>query len=326
MSLGRVLLIIFRWGIFLLACLFLYTRFTGPKGIATSDAWDKLQEGSGQWPMLWAIFLLMLLNWGIESHKWRLLMASVERVPPGRAFKATIAGTSVGLVSVNRTGDMIGRVLFLAPENRIRGGFSTAMGSIAQFVVTLMAGGVGLILLLVLDLPLPWAAGWMSRVLVTLTTLSTIAALTLYLYPTLLRQLLLHLPILRRLERASDVLEKHSERELWTVLLLSAARYVVFVSQFIWLLHGFGANISVVAAGVGVTVIYLIATLVPTVMLTELGVRGSVAVAILGPMGIADPVIVLAVTCLWTINVALPACVGSVILLMARIKTRNREE
>jgi len=40
-------------------------------------------------------------------------------------------------------------------------------------------------------------------------------------------------------------------------------------------------------------------------------------------MGAADPAVLLAVTSLWAINVALPACVGSVILLLARVRTNS---
>lgn len=273
--------------------------------------------------MLWAVFLLMLLNWWIESYKWRMLMAPVEAIRPLRAFLATIAGTSVGLVTINRTGELLGRILFLSPGNRIRGGFSTALGSVAQFVVTLLVGGVGLILLINSGLPLAWNNPWLSRVLVTLTAFAVVAALTLYLSPGVFRQVLVHLPILKRLERASMVLDQHTPRELRLVLLLSAARYVVFGSQFIWLLVGFGAGLPVTSLAIAIPVVYLIATLVPTLMLTELGVRGTVAVSVLGPMGASDPAVLLAVTSLWAINVALPACVGSVILLLARVRTNT---
>lgn len=325
MSVGRALLIVFRWGIFLLACAFLYTRFAGAKGIATRTALHSLWERSEGLPLLWAVFLLMLLNWWIESYKWRLLMSPVEHIRPWKAFLATIAGTSVGLVSINRTGDLFGRVLFLKPGNRIRGGFSTALGSVAQFVVTLLAGGVGLLCLVYADLPLPWASHWMSNVLVTFTTLAVVAVMTLYFSPGLFRQILLHLPILRRLERASNVLDQHTPRELRMVLFLSASRYAVFTTQFIWLLYGFGVGVSIPAMAIAVSVTYLIATLIPTLMLTELGVRGSVAISVLEPMGATDSAVLLAVSCLWAINVALPACVGSVVLLMARIRTNSQE-
>lgn len=314
---------LFRWVIFLLACVFLYVKLAGPKGIVATNGARLLELLAANRAVLLVAGLLMLLNWWIESGKWRLLMVGVERVRPWRAFVATIAGTSVGFVSVNRTGEFIGRVLFLAPENRVAGGFATALGSIAQFVVTLCAGGVGLLVLTIAGLPLPWPAGWTSWMLATLTALVTAIALVLYLYPGLFRQLLLLVPFVHRFGQASAVLARFRRSELLVVLLLSAARYALFTCQFVLLLRVFGAGVDTWGAVLGVPLVYLIATLIPSVMLTELGVRGSVAVAVFAPLGGDASIVLLATTCLWMINVALPACVGSLILLFARIRIRN---
>jgi hypothetical protein len=236
---------------------------------------------------------------------------------------ATVAGTSVGLVTINRTGEFLGRVLFLRPENRIRGGFATALGSIAQFVVTLVFGGIGSVGLLVQDLPLPWPEGWITWVMTSLISMATVVALVLYFNPAVFRQILLVLPFMHRLEEASSVLGRYTSRELREVLSLSILRYAVFGCQFLLLLWATGTGLSLTSALVAIPVVYLIATLIPSVMLTELGVRGSVAVAVMGPLGAAEPMVLLATATLWTINVALPALVGSVILLFARIRTRT---
>ena len=323
MSLGRTLLMVFRWGIFLLACVFLYTRLAGPKGIVASVGSDLWPSASYLLVLFTMVGLLMLVNWLLEAYKWRILMRPVEQIGIKRAFVATIAGTSVGLVTINRTGEFLGRVLFLSPENRVRGSFATALGGIAQFVITLVFGGIGLLALIVFAYPLPWPSGWLSWMLGSLTTLITIVALALYLQPALFRQMLLSLPVLKRLERASQVLGQQDHNVLLLVLVLSGARYAVFGVQFVLLLKGLGSGLSLPAAVLAVPVIYLIATLIPSVMLTELGVRGSVAVAVLVPLGAHAPAVLLATTCLWTINVALPAIAGSVILLMARIRTKQ---
>ncbi|MBL7955784.1 MAG: flippase-like domain-containing protein [Flavobacteriales bacterium] len=326
MSARRSLLMAFRWVIFLLACVFLYVKLAGAKGIVATTGESSvalLVENRG---IVSIVGLLMLANWWIESFKWRRLMIGVEVVGPWRAFMATIAGTSVGFVSVNRTGEFIGRVLFLAPENRISGGFATALGSIAQFVVTLVAGALGLLFLTVAGLPLPWPMGWISWALATLTTLVTMVALVLYGYPGLFRQVILLVPFARHFDAPSQVLARFERSELIVVLLLSAVRYLVFGLQFILLLRCFGTGLPAAHVFLGVPLIYLIATLIPSVMLTELGVRGSVAVAVFSPLGGEPSLVLLATSVLWMINVALPASVGSLILLFARIRVRAGTE
>jgi hypothetical protein len=322
-SVGRTLLIVFRWGIFLLACGFLYTQLSSTKGTATLDAlssaasWHELAFPFG------LVVALMFLNWGLEAAKWRWLMRPVQRLSMADAFKATIAGTSVALVTPNRTGEFIGRVLFLDPAQRVRGAFATALGSMAQFVITLVMGGSALLAMLVLQVALPWPSGWMSDSLISLTALVAGGTLVLYFHPGLFRQLLLMVPFLKRSERASAVLNGFERHELLVVLLLSAARYLVFTAQFVLLLQVLHSGVSLQQAMLAVPVIYLVSTLIPTLLLTELGVRGSTAVALLAPLGGAVASVLLATFVLWLINLVMPAMAGSLILLLARIRTQQ---
>lgn len=317
------MLVLFRWGVFLVACAFLYVHLTGPKGSSLLGALADTPRQAGWWVLLGAVAALMPVNWGLESLKWRWLMRPVEPLRPLRAFLATMAGTSITFITPNRTGEFVGRVLFLSPENRVKGAFATALGSIAQFVVTLVAGALGLAALQLAGRSLPWPGGWTSSVLATLTVLVAAGSLVLYIQPGLLRQLLLMVPFLHRLERASAVLHGYQRHELLLVLGLSVLRYAVFAVQFVLALQLFSAGVPIGTALMAVPVIYLVSTLVPTVLLTELGVRGSAAVGFLVPLGGQAPQVLLATFLVWAVNLVLPAVAGSIILLLARIRTRS---
>ncbi|MBP6312160.1 MAG: flippase-like domain-containing protein [Flavobacteriales bacterium] len=323
---GRTLLIIFRWGIFFLACAFIYTQLSAAKGTQALAALRHLRtDGNAPWVLL-VMLVCMAVNWSLESHKWRWLLRPVERIGRWRSLVATIAGTSVGLVTPNRTGEFLGRVLFLRPENRVKGSFATALGSIAQFVVTLLTGALALLVMRVLDHQFPWPSGWVTWFILSLTLIVSLGTLLLYLHPPLLRQMLLLVPFLKRLERASSVLNGYEWPELLMVFFLSLARYVVFTAQYVLLLMVFGSGLSIIDALLAVPVVYLLSTLVPTVMLTELGIRGTAAIALLTPLGGSEIAVLLATTVLWSINVVLPALVGSLILLVARIRTERVTE
>jgi hypothetical protein len=319
--LARTLIVAFRWGIFLLACAFLWTHLTADKGTQALAVWHAMRSDPGLSGLLLLVVALMLLNWGLESMKWRALVAPVQRVGAVRAWLATIAGTSLALITPNRTGEFLGRVLFLDPGHRIAGSFATALGSIAQFVVTLVMGGSALVLMLLLDLPMPWPAGWISTALVSLTAMVSTGALLLYLRPSLLRQLLLLLPFLWRLEAASSILNGYRGRDLAFVLFLSALRYVVFTFQFVLLLGAFGSGVASATAMLVVPVVYLVSTLVPTVLFTEPGIRGTAAIAMFMPLGGNESAVLFATFGLWLVNLVVPALAGSVIMLFARIGT-----
>jgi hypothetical protein len=312
---------LFRWGIFLLACGFLYDQLIDIKGTQAMDGLRALWHHGQGLPLLVLMLIGMVLNWTVESVKWRVLMRPVERIDAWRAFLGTIAGTSLALVTPNRTGEFIGRVLFLRPEARVAGAFATALGSMSQFAVTLIMGSAGLLFLLFAEVHLPWTTSpWITGVLSSLTLLVVVGTLVVYFHPQLVGQLLLMVPLLRSLHRPAQVLSQVPTAALRWVLTLSALRYLVFAGQFVGMLWWLEVQVPLPVMVAAVTVIYLVSTLIPTMLLTELGVRGSVAVGILAPLGGDAALVLLATFSVWAINLVLPALAGSVILLFSPIR------
>lgn len=313
---------IVRWGIFIAAGTFLYLRLFPDQ--STHAVWGDMRRALKAAPgWFWpAMLALTVVNWGMESAKWRWLVGHLEPVGRWRAFTATVAGTAIGLVTPNRTGEFAGRVLFLEPGHRWQGAFATVLGSIAQFVTTVIIGGLALVPWWLMPPATATLGQWWGIVLVPLTVLATAGALLLFFRPVLIRRLLSALPLLRRLEQPAEVLEGYSAKELAAVLWMSMARYAVFWLQYVLFLSVF-AGVGGMVAVVVVPVIYLIVTLVPTMLLSELGVRGTVAVALLSSWGVEPGLALLASFGVWAVNLALPAVAGSLIMLVARISTRS---
>lgn len=318
---SRRTILFIRLGVFLFACGFLYVRLAKQGDLRGFAEVFQGRDPAMLLGPLGVLLSLMFVNWGLESLKWRMLVRGIEPVSFGEAFKATIAGTSIGMITPNRVGEFVGRVLFLAPENRIPASFATAVGSIAQFVITLVFGTLGLITLIMTaqaDGAAPQSVAWIA--LCAVVAFSTVL---LYFNPDLLRAVVARLPVVRKWERHAAVLEGFRSRLLLIVLLFSALRYLVFTVQFaiiLQVLAGVGINDSLMA----IPVAFLFSTLIPTVMLTELGVRGSVAVALISPELAYDKGVFLASTMLWLVNIALPALAGSIILLVARIRSTSK--
>jgi hypothetical protein len=96
------------------------------------------------------------------------------------------------------------------------------------------------------------------------------------------------------------------------VLALSILRYLVFSSQLVLLLNFCGIQAATFQLLLLCTVFFLVMWFLPSFALTELGVRGSVAVMLF--QNVSDNIsgALLAVVLLWIINVALPALIGCV--------------
>ena len=54
------------------------------------------------------MFLLMLLNWSLESSKWKFLMSGVEEMNFISALKGVLSGLAIGFATPNRVGEFAG--------------------------------------------------------------------------------------------------------------------------------------------------------------------------------------------------------------------------
>jgi len=94
------------------------------------------------------VLLLMPLNWLLEAIKWQKSVASNEHISISTALKAVFAGTTISSVSVNRTGEFIGRVSVLKKHSFWQGTVVTFVGSYAQTFNTFLWGSISACILL----------------------------------------------------------------------------------------------------------------------------------------------------------------------------------
>jgi len=299
-----------RWLVLLVALVWLVQALDGAQG----KPWPMARPAWQVWCVLGLVGSLAAVNWWLESVKWRRLVRPVVHVSGAEAFRATLSGTTLGLVTPNRTGEFLGRIAHLPAPLRARAALVSVPGSIAQFAVTLVAGMLGLLLLwgTATD-KLPLHPGWL------LAGVAAIAVPVLLLArPDRMVRLLLRLPLPGAWRRALTALAPGQAPPAPAILALSALRYAVFTLQFLLLLLLFAPGVPWPHACGAVPVIFLITTLVPTALLSELGVRGSVAVAVLVPLQAEALPVLSATFTLWLANLALPALVGGVMLVAAR--------
>src|SRR6478752_5907019 len=125
----------------------------------------------------WEIILLLLLlfvNWGIEARKWQLLMRPVQKVNFLTSVKAILSGLALSLFLPNGFGEYPGRALYMKEGNRLRSIALNIAGSMAQLIVTLVAGIISLMYLknftwsktqVIEGLPVLWLNGIISMII-----------------------------------------------------------------------------------------------------------------------------------------------------------------
>jgi len=273
--------------------------------------------------LLITVVLMMFVNWTIESLKWRFLIRKIEALNVATSLKAIFSGTSVSIFTPNRIGEFGGRVFYLNKSDRIQGVFITLLGSFSQLVVTIIAGSFGLIVFpfiypLVNTNPiLIYTIYGFIGILITLTlivyfnitVLTSFGKKTFNLFNGSVKKRLLN-----KLNSYSAVFALYSIQDLGIILGYSLLRYIVFSSQFFLLLVLFDVSPPFLGSIALITITFFTMSIIPTIALTELGVRGSVALFFIGLISTNDIGIVSASFCLWFINLAIPALLGSVFI------------
>jgi hypothetical protein len=94
------------------------------------------------------------------------------------------------------------------------------------------------------------------------------------------------------------------------VLGVSALRYMVYSLQFFLMLKICGVEAGSMDMIWAIAVNYLVVTIIPSVMISELLVRGTVASGVIGSLCGNPGAAALAAVLLWMINVGLPALCG----------------
>jgi uncharacterized membrane protein YbhN (UPF0104 family) len=258
------------------------------------------------------LLMAMLANWSLEAFKWRVLISSIEKISFWNSLKAVFSGVTVAFFTPNRVGEYGGRVFHLDKADRIDAVLLTVVGSYAQLTVTIVAG----LLASILYIPRFEGLGPLTEtqfkfVGIGIAAIAGILVL-LFLNTRLLTAVLNKLRLPKAVMRHVNILAVHTPRSLTTVLLASAGRYLIFTAQFMLLLTIFSVNVSYLDAMMMISMTYFVMTGIPTIAITEVVTRGSVAVYFLSQLSDNVEGIVSASSILWLINLVIPALFGVV--------------
>ncbi|TSA30552.1 MAG: UPF0104 family protein [Bacteroidetes bacterium] len=290
------------------------------------DILDAVSEDLGRSGFLWnlgLVILLMFLNWAIEAVKWQYLMAKIERISFWKSYQAILTGVTISSFTPNRIGEYFGRVFILNTASRIEGILVTILGSMSQLLITIFTGSIAMLAFIPLFLTRYWSfSGYLYYILGALVVGFNVLILAFYFnvsFLSTLKEKILRNG-LKRVRKFFRIFAFYHNRELIRVLLYSFVRYLVFSCQFYLLLQLFGVPVPYPEALMLISLIYFVMAVIPTIALTELGIRGSVALYFFGIYFSGttidmDPVnvgILASSTLLWAINLGFPSLVGSI--------------
>lgn len=292
-------------------------------------SWKHIEESfnSNQVWILLAVMMLMLLNWSIETFKWKLAVQRIQKVSFSTAFKAVMSGVSFSVSTPNRIGEYLGRVLYMEEGNRLKAIALTITGSISQLIITIYMGLLGLLFLRPeLENAHIVTSFWLDMILYGSIVVAIVLTLFYFRLSGLVRWFD-RLPRSRRYAWLIEALEDFNATLLLQFLSLSALRFVVFIIQYYLLFRLFHVDVSWWQCWWTVSISFLVMAAIPTIALfTDLGLRGKVSLKLMGLFSGNNLGISLAAVSIWFINLIIPALAGSLLILSIRKIFRSKNQ
>lgn len=270
----------------------------------------------------WLVITFVFVNWGLEARKWQLLMKVLQPVSFTAAFKSVLCGVTFSLNTPNRMGEFAGRILFVDEGKRLKAITLTIAGSMAQLIITMLMGCLGLAWLLA------WADGRASytgipvfwlHIFLYGSILCTVVFIFFFFRFGWLIKLTDKLPYAKRILKYINVLETFDAKILLRLLYLSFLRYIIFVLQYIFMLQLLQVEQNAWTGLWTVTVMFWILAVIPSIAIAELGIRGTVAKTLFAYS--SNTIGILTATFgIWFVNLFIPALIGSLLILGIKIK------
>jgi Lysylphosphatidylglycerol synthase TM region len=324
--LNKSIKILLKWfvGPLLAAWLFysLYLQVKAQPDIdASVELIKNLPFGTQSWKF-WVVILFVFVNWGLEARKWQLLMKAVQPISFITAFKSVLCGVTFSLNTPNRIGEYGGRIIFVDEGNRLKAITLSITGGMAQLIITMLMGCLGLAYLLftmdAADLLMGISVFWV-RVFLYGSISGTLVFIFFFFRLSWLIRLLEKLPYSVRFLKYINVLETFDVKILLRLLSISFFRYIVFVFQYIFILQLLQVEQNVWTGFWLITVMFWIMAIIPSFAIAELGIRGTVAKTLFSYS--SNTIGILTVTSgIWFVNLFIPALIGSLLIWGIKIK------
>lgn len=305
----KILSIVLKVSIGLASFLIIYFRlkndFTAANLTLLSDS---VFSGNGLITLLFCI-LLIPVNWGVESYKWKIITAPIESISFLNASRSVYSGICLGNLAPARATEFIAKIIFFKPENRPQITVLHFVNGMFQLSITYIIGFVALAFKM---------NGFGDEyVWIAYTAIST-AVLVIIIFiaclvkiDSVLKFITTRISKQQQIETAAY---KFTKIQLMQLFGLSAIRYVVFFIQFVLLIKLFAGNFDL-NIGFGIALYFLITTTIPMISFLEAAIRAAVALVVFKSAGFSNTGLALASISVWLLNIILPSILGYIILL-----------
>ena len=251
------------------------------------------------------LIILTIVNWYFEILKWQNLSSHVRENSFRASMRESLASFTAAIFTPSRIGEYGAKCLYYTRPAWRKIIFLNFLGNTAQLFATYFFGVAGLLFLITsLDLPLPF--------------FNAVLVIGLLLAPFVLYWVMKRFKVrikgysIRRLEES---FYNVSEKIRWKTILYASIRFLIFTHQFYFLLILFQIDRPYPLLIAGVFSTYILASIIPTMIIFDAFIKGGFAVWIFGFLQVPQIVVLTVVLTVWILNFGLPGLAGSFYVL-----------
>ena len=298
------------------ASYFIYQKLTNNEGLSFDVFVDFLSKNDSfsSKTILFVLFLT-IFNWFFEILKWQNLASYIKNISFSEATKQSLAAHTASLFTPNRIGEYGAKAIYFAKPLRKRILFLNLLGNMAQMSSTLVFGIVGFILFLT-----------KYNIVISYFKLLRLIVLVLLIIAFLffgIKQSKFEIKGFS-IQRIKAFIVAMPIKVHLKNIIFSDIRYLIFSFQFYYLLCLFGVDLDYFNAMVIITSIYLLSSIIPTIFLFDVIVKGSVALFLFNFVIVNELTVLCIIMLMWILNFVLPSVFGGFhILNFDYYKTTN---
>jgi len=253
------------------------------------------------------LIFLSNFNWFFEILKWRDLVSIFKKISFRNAMQQSLGSLTASLFTPNRIGEYGAKAIFYTSGFRKKIVLLNFLGNMMQMLITVLLGVIGLYL-------------FITKYEVDINYYKSIRFLGILLIISFFGLKNKKLTIKGvSIEKVLTFFKKIPFKNYLSCFVFSLIRYLIFSFQFYFLLQLFGVDVSYKNAMIVISSMYLLASIVPSIFIFDVVIKGSVAVYLFSIVGVNELTTLSIVTCMWLLNFVIPSLLGSVFVLKFKL-------
>ncbi len=271
----------------------------------------------GLYLVLIATLLLMPVNWGIESYKWKMITSTIERVSYGTAMKSVFSGICVGNIAPGRAMEFLAKIFFFKPENRPVITVLHFINGMFQMLITVIMGMCAIAYKLNQNSTSSAIVYWMLAGGVLMVLFFCLAITHI----DFIQNKLKFIKWFKNISDSQTV--RLSKLMMARLVFLSVIRYLVFTFQFYLIYHALSPQSAFLQSFASIAAYFMFTSLVPMISFIEPAIRAAIALFVFNNTSDVTVNVVLASTWVWIINVVFPSLAGYIVILKEKVYFRS---